>query len=246
MSEKDDDKGADDGTGTDAGSGSGADGDDDDDLLGDEAKNGGKGDDDKDGDKGKGKDDDKKSDPPLTKADLTDVVTAAVAEANRVADRRINEVLDKRLGKDGEKGKAKDDDDTSTADTAAALGSLQREARLSFKEYLDGEDITFLGNEERTFAADLGKALIESRREIDDAEIVGREVAKVVAEQVRGLRKFYEKATKNALKRRGLLKDDGKGQQAAASGTGGVGTGSDMDKGAAKAAAMFGGEKKAS
>lgn len=217
---------------------------DDENLLEDEAKNGGKsGDDDgkgKDGDDGKGDDDD----APLTLANLKplldDVVTKAVEAADRQADKRINQVLDKRQGgDDGKGGKAKDDGDDKVVQSGPAA-DVVRSTRLAFKEYMD-EGIQFLGNEERAFARDLGHSMIAGLSEISDEDATGRDVAEKVAAQVQAMRKFYETRTKAALKRRGLLKESDKGSgQPAASGSGGVGTGSEYDKGAAKAADKFG------
>lgn len=243
MGEKaDDDK-----TG-DQGAGSGTDGGaaDDENLLDDEAKNGGgddggKGDDDKTGDEGKGGDDDK---APLTKADLPGLIKsmtdAAVDAANRVADKRINQVLDKK-GAAGGSDDGKGGDDKGAAQGASGPDAAQvRGARLAFRDYIDTEMGGYLGNEERAFVNDLGKATITGLAEIDDEDQVGRQVAASVAQQVKGLRKFYEQRTKAALKRKGLLKDSDKGGQAEQSGAGGVGPKTELDRGAAKAAEMFG------
>lgn len=222
---------------------------DDDNLLEDEAKNGSKsGDDDKDGkDDGKGGDDGGNDGDPVTlgnlKPLLDDVVTKAIEAADRQADKRINQVLDKRLGDDGKGGKAKDDGDAKSGDGGSSSGpaaDVVRSTRLAFKEYLD-EGIQFLGNEERAFARDLGHSLISGMADITDEDEVGRQVATRVAEQVQSMRKFYEQRTKSALKRRGLLKEsDAGGKQPPASNVGGIGAGAEFDQGAKVAEGMFG------
>lgn len=218
----------DDGAG-DGGDDSGGGGDDDDLLNGAGGDDGGDdGDGDRDGDGGDDGDGDG-SDDGLDINALVDQLEQRLGDRfDAVADRRINALLQKLEKQQGGKAKnGKTDDDSQERAPVADV----RAARSAFREYVSDADIRFLNTDERAFAMDLGQALIAQRAVagFDDDDVVGREVASEVVKRVKGLRKLYETQTKNALRRKGLLVDNGKGQ--ATKGPNAAGAQSEFDKG---------------
>ena len=161
-----------------------------------------------------------------------DSIVAAIEQRlgerfDAVADRRVNAIL-KELRKQQPEKKEEPVQTQQTVDVRAA--------RLTFKEYL-GDEVSFIGAEERKFAMDLGSALIGAKAaSFDDEELLGREVADEVASKVKELRSYYEKRTLDALRRRGALKQQ-EGQPP--KGPSSVGGSSEFAKGAALAEQMF-------
>jgi hypothetical protein len=231
----------DDGDGDDGGDDGGDGGDDD--LIGGGGGDGDDGGDDGDnGDDGDGDDDDEK---------LTPALKALISkEANRIADKRINQALAKRGNRRaGRRDNADDDGDgdddkggnggkpkgkQETGPTSADL----REARLVYRDFVRDE-IEFIDNDERAFAADLAQGMLRDRlADHEDVEEAGEAVATEVAKRVRTLRANYQKATIAGLKRRGVLPKDWKstdkgGQQKR--GPASRGTQAALDEGARRA-----------
>lgn len=117
-----------------------------------------------------------------------------------VADRRVNALL-KEIRKTGKKG----DDDGDEPPESPVSETLVRAARLVGREYLTDE-IKFLGSEERQFAVELmGQTIVGMAREGGDEEQIGRDAAKQTVDQLKKLRKFYERATVKALRAKGAL-----------------------------------------
>lgn len=140
-------------------------------------------------------------------------------------DRRLNAVL-REVRKGREEPGTQRRQGTSTGRPArreAAPVADVRGARLAFRDYLPDE-VKITSTEERKFATDLGRTMIEARaaKGFEDEDVVGREVAEEVAKQVKGLRKHYQTRTVAALRRRGALPDT-KGGQGPAGSTGGKG-----------------------
>jgi hypothetical protein len=80
-----------------------------------------------------------------------------------------------------------------------------QEARSVYRDFV-GDQVTFLGPQEREFAQALASAEIASRIAAGERpESAGREAAGKVAGTVRELRDMYEKATVEALRKRGQL-----------------------------------------
>jgi hypothetical protein len=86
------------------------------------------------------------------------------------------------------------------------------EARGTYRDFIGDQVTQFLGPQEREFAQDLANALITERLGTGGrADEVGKDVAKAVGDRVKQLRDMYESKTTEALRRRGMLKDDGQG-----------------------------------
>lgn len=201
-------------------------------LLDDEANGGGD-------DGGDGGDQQQQGTPDVAQI-VADAVAAAVAEANRVADRRINQVLS-RLEGQGQQGSGQQGGEGQGQQQQAPSGPdpiAVRAARMAAREYIT-TDLRFLGNEEREYAMSAASAAIAARPTIDDEDAVGREVATAVVTQVKSLRKFYEDRTKAALKKRGMLVDTGKGDQPSGGGGQQVAATSEFEKGKQVAAGLF-------
>jgi hypothetical protein len=80
-----------------------------------------------------------------------------------------------------------------------------QEARSVYREFV-ADQVTFLGPQEREFAQSLASAEIMARLGSGDRpEVAGRDVAGRVAATVKSLRDMYEKATVEALRKRGQL-----------------------------------------
>lgn len=236
-----DDGGGSGGTGGDDGDdGGGGDdgGHDDGDLFDDD----GGGDDGGDGGDGGGSDDRLDEDQVLARLEQR-----LGERFDAIADRRINSLLDRmerqgrsRRGRDdrgrgddrgGDGDRGRQQDRTPVADVRAA--------RSAFREYVGDSGLRFIDPEERQLAMDLGAALIGARAVdgFDDEDAVGREVADKVVKQVQALRKLYQRKTREELKRRGVLADDGKGQHQR--GPRSAGAASEYEKGAQQAKEMF-------
>lgn len=174
-------------------------------------------------------DSDDKKEPKFDEAALLAKVESRIDSRLNVVLREIRKQNGQQDGskKTAQKQALKDQEDAPTADV--------RGARLAFRDYLGDEGLKFLGAEERRFATDLGQALIKARAldGFDDEDEVGREVAKEVSEKIKSLRTYYERSTKTALRRQGLLPDQKGGQQAAGTaGAGGVHSDSQFTAGA--------------
>jgi hypothetical protein len=154
----------------------------------------------------------------------------------RIADRTVNATLKRiRRQQDDDKSKAKGKDESESS--SEPLPDV-RATRMAFKEYL-GDEFKPISNEERQFANEYGQALIAQRIEPGaDEDKLGREVASSVAAQVTSLRKHYERQTKAALKRKGLLLDKAKEGQPGR-GPASIGAGSEWEKGKKMAEERF-------
>lgn len=216
----DDDQGGDDGDG---------DGDGDTGLLDDEG--------DQNGDDGDGGDDDGGSGASLT-PEMRDLIAR---EANRIADRRINQIQERerRGGSKKAAAKSRRRDDGDGDDQGAGEPEL-REARLVYREYV-GDQIRFMSDDERAMGMDLARALLPGvLAEVGDVEEAGRRVATQVTERVRGTRKSYEKLIIGRLKQSGALPKDWRASQQPRRGADRPGDQSQYAKGAQKAVEMFG------
>ena len=178
------------------------DGDDDgdDDLLDDDAD-----------DLDDGEDGDLDDDDPMDEV-VDEVSRRLEGKIASMFDRRVNAVLKeiRGHGRGGNKRTERHrdrDDRTSTSDV--------RGARLAFREELS-DQVRFISAEERRFAQDLGRSLIEARAltGFEDEDEVGREVADEVAERVVAMRRHYQQRTRQALVKRGLLEDKTTGSPA--------------------------------
>lgn len=152
-------------------------------------------------------------------------------------DRRVNAVLKEVRGTPN--GRRRDRQERGGQGRDREPVADVRGARSAFRDYV-GDEVSFIGPEERRFATALGSALIAQRalNGFDDEDVVGAEVAAEVAKQVKSLRSFYETRTKTALRKRGLL-----AEKSGTSGTGGSKGSSpqqEFKKGAALAAARHG------
>jgi hypothetical protein len=156
-------------------------------------------------------------DAALVQAIVGQVTQALEQRFDSIADRRVNAIL-KEVRKSGQQqdgGQGSGGQPEQPAPAAGPDQGVLRGARLAYREYVGGE-IKFLANQERDFAAEMAARILAER--VADAgpnaddDRIGREVAKEVAGHVKGLRKFYEDRTVQALKRKGLLPDDGTSQ----------------------------------
>lgn len=144
-------------------------------------------------------------------------------EANRIADQRINQVLQRQGGQRGgqrrqqaqqqpqqqqqQQGQQEQQQQPQAGSPAVSPGDL-REARLVYREYVT-DQIRFVGDEERAFAADLATSMIPGLLEKGlDIEDAGRQVAQEVAARVKKTRTFYQQQTIKALQQRGALPED--------------------------------------
>lgn len=157
-----------------------------------------------------------------------EIQSVIAAEANRIADRRINQITQGRgqqgggdqNGGQGNQGGGQQQDHGSGQQTGGQQdrgnsGSRQgvesgalREARLVFREYVSDE-ITFLGNEERDLGRQIASStlptLLAQGMDVDEA---GRQAARLVGETLRTARTFYQGQTIRALQSRGALPQD--------------------------------------
>lgn len=131
-------------------------------------------------------------------------------------DRRVNQTIkaiEKRFaGTEPTDGKG----DKPKPETAPAGVSTEtiRATRLAAREYI-GDHLRFVSAEERALASDLVHAAVLEAAHgdgIGDEDRVGRDVAKRVAESIKGLRTQYEALTLAGLRKRGVLVDDKPGQ----------------------------------
>lgn len=175
-------------------------------------------------------------------------------------DRRINAVLrevrslkesngqngqgNQQQGGGGQQGRNQNQQQTSQGPDAGDI----REARSSYREYV-ADELKFLGSQERSMARTIAESRITTAlARGGDPDSVGREVAESVAQEIKGLREFYEGRVINALRRNGTLPQNNGSQQQAqpGQGQGGVGAGSPAGqagtswaKGQSKANEMF-------
>lgn len=180
-------------------------------------------------------------------AAITASVTAALeARFDSIADRRVNALLKaqnrntgqqqqgqggQQQGQGQQQQQAPEHDGPNVADV--------REARAEYREAVSDE-ITFLGTQERSVAADLAASLIQMRLASgEDPTQAGLGAARDVAVKVKALRKHYEDRTIAALRRKGLLAADGRGDGQIVKGDPNPGSASGFKAGADKAAAMF-------
>lgn len=144
--------------------------------------------------------------------DLTPAMQAAIErEANRIADRRINQILSDRdrdrRGSTRDRDRDRDDEETRSGRVRVRDSAL-REARLAYREYV-GDEVKFVSREERAYAADLAAGLLRDRLAAgEDVEDAGRAVARDVAGRVQALRRTYERGVIDRLKSRGHLPGD--------------------------------------
>jgi hypothetical protein len=224
--------------------GAAPDGDDDDDgdLFDDDndsdGSDDGDGDDEStDGDDDAGDGDDK----PLTRAQISKMVAK---EANRIADRRINQALRKQWGRRGNQGRSTDDRGDSDKDTSGGrvASTDVREARAVYRDEVR-DVIRFVSDDERALAGDIASGLLRERlREGDEPDEAGEAVAREVADRVKGLRRTYQSATIRRLQSLGHLpKDfDVRKQPARGQSGGSASATSSWAKGEARAKEMFG------
>lgn len=151
---------------------------------------------------------------------LSPALQALIArEANRIADQRINQVLQRQRGgqqqgqqqgtrqQQGGQQQGQQQPESHGGGRGASPADV-REARMVYREYV-GDKITFVGDEERQFAADLAAALLPGMLEAGaDVETAGQQVATQVAERVKSTRQFYQRKTIKALQQRGVLPED--------------------------------------
>jgi len=180
-------------------------------------------------------DDDKGEKVTLSKAALTKLITD---EANKVADRRINQALEKRDRKTREDKRRSSSRGSGTGRDAGPSPADLREARLVYRDFI-GDEIKFVGNEERSYAADLAAALLRDKlAEGADIEDAGQAVARDVATRVVALRKTYQQATIRTLQRTGALAKDFKAGTQPKRGPATRGVTADFKSGADRARAL--------
>jgi hypothetical protein len=206
--------------------------DEDDDKSDDEDKD----DDSTDDDAG-----DSDEDKPLTRAQISKMVEK---EANRIADRRINQALRKQRQRRGNQGGSKDDrDDSDKGTSGGRVASTDvREARAVYRDEVR-DVIRFVSDDERALAGDIASGLLRERlREGDDPDEAGEAVAREVADRVKGLRRTYQQATIRRLQSMGHLpREFDVRKQPARGQSGGTATaGSQWAKGEERAKQMFG------
>lgn len=179
-------------------------------------------------------------------AAITAAVTAALeARFDSIADRRVNALVKAQkkanekpadTGDQGQQQAAPEATGPSTADV--------REARAEYRDAV-GDTITFLGTEERSVASDLAASLIQGRLTAgEDPSAAGIAVAGDVSVRIKALRKHYEDKTIAALRRKGLLPADGRGDGQPPKNDANPGGESGFKAGADKAAEMFAGRVK--
>ena len=191
---------------------------------------------------------------PLTAEQIADLVARTVEST---FDRRINQSqrVQQRLngGQGGNEGDQQGQGGNGGQEQQQQSGSGQRqqtsggvdpadlrEARSSYREFV-GDHIQFLGAEEREHALTLAGHLLTGRlTRGESADEAGRQVARDVATQIKGLRSVYEERTVSALRRKGLLKEPagGPGQQPPNGGQA-PGGASQFQNGASKARDMY-------
>lgn len=182
--------------------GSGGSGDDPDDDEGDDDE----GDEDEEGDDLEGllddeDDDDEDDDEEITvkRGDLAAMIESAV-------DRRINKKVQSRIQR-GRQTRRSGSGGTSRRAWAPSRDDV-REAREGFREALDDIEFRFVSKEERLAARELAESRLQSSlTEGADPYEVGADVAEEVVEQMKTLRKSYERKAVATLRARGVIKD---------------------------------------
>lgn len=150
-----------------------------------------------------GEDEDGAAAPADVDAIVSAIEERLAARFDAVADRRVNALL-KEIRKQAPAG-GKESQDSGGQQPAASAGGDVRAARAAAREYLTDE-VKFRGAEERAFAMDLVSTLVAGRAgDIEDEDVVGREIASEVASRVTALRQMYERQTVRALKKKGAL-----------------------------------------
>lgn len=197
-------------------------------------------DDDDDGDE-----DDDNEDGVVTLEAIGNLVTKAVSgldvdkKIEAGLDRRINVVL-KEIRKGGTaarpKGKVEEDEDDDDSGSQPKAGSASY-ARLAFKGSLADQE--FSSKEEREFARGIGQRIMTSAAATGfdgkDPDTYADEVASELATEIAALNKHYQTKVTAALKSRGLLKVDTKGQGTDAKNKRSVGDQSSFKAGQARA-----------
>lgn len=205
----------------------------------DEAARGGAGDESNDdGDNGDDEETSGSIDTDALVAQVTQQVTEALADRfDSVADRRVNALLKEIRKSAGSQEESKDEGEQPQS--GGVDRSLLRNSKAAFREYLTDE-LTFVGAPERELAMSLGDQLMTQAilSGDDDDDVIGRQAARAVVDQVRRVRTFYEGQITAVLRKRGVLVETEKDQPA--NGGTGVGATSEFEKGAALAAARFG------
>ena len=173
-------------------------------------------------------------------AAIEDIVTRVTEKLgdkfDSIADRRINKLV-KRLDRKADRG---DDDDEpkgsrsrrKPSDNESAFST--REARLSGMEIVRDE-LGRMSTEDREIVRDLlGVEIAKLRDSGDDEDTVGEAAGKAVVTRMKSLRTRTSRSTKDALRKKGALKEPSK--QSAGSGKDRKSSKSRMAAGAARAA----------
>lgn len=195
------------------------------------------GDDEGDEDEDEEGDDDEDAEYEAAIEDIVTRVTEKLGDKfDSIADRRINKLV-KRLDRKADRG---DDDDEpkgsrsrrKPSDNESAFST--REARLSGMEIVRDE-LGRMSTEDREIVRDLlGVEIAKLRDSGDDEDTVGEAAGKAVVTRMKSLRTRTSRSTKDALRKKGALKEPSK--QSAGSGKDRKSSKSRMAAGAARAA----------
>lgn len=196
------------------------------------------GDDEGDEDEDEEGDDDEDAEYEAAIEDIVTRVTEKLGDKfDSIADRRINKLV-KRLDRKADRGDDDDDEPKGSrsrrkpSDTESAFST--REARLSGMEIVRDE-LGRMSTEDREIVRDLlGVEIAKLRDSGDDEDTVGEAAGKAVVTRMKSLRTRTSRSTKDALRKKGALKEPSK--QSAGSGKDRKSSKSRMAAGAARAA----------
>jgi hypothetical protein len=203
---------------------------------------------------------------PITMADLQAFGATIATQMQSEFDRRVNQIVNGTRGRGGQGGQQGGGQNGGQQGNGQQGGQQQqgqqqqgapgfnpsdvdrREARMAFRDFV-GEGFTFIDAGERGLATTIGAQLLAQQQEIGDPDLIGRQLAVEVQNQMRAIRETYRKAVIASLKATGqYVEKPGGGQQGNGSSSAPAnlmpsfanpGSGQNKFEAAAKAAAQF-------
>lgn len=135
----------------------------------------------------------------LTQKELDEAIEKAV-------DRRINAKVKRRISEDRQGGRERRPNSRGRQWTPTRDDF--REARDGYREAISDADFRFVNPDERRLANDLADQRMSSMLdEHNDPYETGRDIADSVLDQIRTMRKAYEKRVVSTLRSRGVLQE---------------------------------------
>jgi hypothetical protein len=163
----------------------------------------------------------------LTMEALQSALAAQAQTFQAEIDRRVNQIVNggrrQQQGGNGQQqgqqqGNGQQQEPQAPAFDPAALQAEQdrRDARSAFREYV-GDAVKFIGPDERALAHALGQQALQGVSQIVDPDIVGKQVADAVAQQIDKVRTLYRDQTIAVLRARGQYVEQRQGEPGAGS-----------------------------